>query len=90
MGVVAHAQIASYPEEGPHPGVRDSERYPWVFNLKNPKLYLDNLTVINAELRAKLDAFEDKDPGARWAWFVQATRSISRHDFMVLTHQLED
>jgi hypothetical protein len=90
VGVSAHAQVASYPEDGPHPAVRQPERYPWVFDLRSPKLYLDNPTVIDAELRAKLDAFKDKDPSANWAWFVQATRRISRHDFMVLTHQLED
>jgi hypothetical protein len=90
VGVIGHAQIASYPEEAPHPAVRRSERYPWVFDLKSPTLYLDNPTVVDADLRAKLDAFEDKDPGDQWAWFVQATRRISRHDFLVLTQQLDE
>ena len=34
-GVVAHTQIASQPEHKKHPRVRHSERYPWVFSVKN-------------------------------------------------------
>lgn len=90
LGVIAHAQVASYPQDNPHPAVRRSERYPWVFDLKNPELYLDSPTVIDSELRATLDAFEHKDPTDQWAWFVQATRTISKHDFLVLTKQLNE
>jgi len=90
VGVVAHAQVASFPREESHPGVRLPERYPWVFDLKDPELYLDDPTVVDADLRARLDVFEETDPGAQWAWFVQTTRSISRHDFRVLTRQDRD
>lgn len=89
VGVVGHAKVASSPREESHPAVQRPERYPWVFDLTNPEFYVDEPTVIDADLRAKLDAFEDKDPGDRWAWFVQATRSVSRHDFLVLTQQLD-
>jgi hypothetical protein len=88
IGVIGHARVASHPKKEAHPAVRRSERYPWVFDLKSPVLYPDNPTVVDADLRARLDAFEDRDPSAQWAWFVQATRSISRHDFLVLTKQL--
>ena len=86
-GVVAHAQIASQPEHKKHPRVRHSERYPWVFSVKNVHLYLENPVVIDAALRSKLDAFKKSDPNKAWAWFVQATRKITEHDFKILTHQ---
>lgn len=86
-GVIAHAQVASYPEKNPHPAVRRSERYPWVFHLEDTRLYLDEPTVIDADLRAQLDAFQDKDLNKNWAWFVQATRKITQHDFRILTRQ---
>ena len=86
-GVVAHAQIASQPEHKKHPRVRHSERYPWVFSVKNVHLYLENPVVIDAALRSKLDAFKKSDPNKAWAWFVQATRKITEHDFKILTRE---
>jgi len=83
-GVIAHAKVVSSPEKKPDPAVRDSERYPWVFKLADTKTYLENPIVIDAALRAKLDAFRGKDPNTSWAWFVQATRKISSHDFDML------
>ena len=90
VGVIGHAEVASYPRAEPHPGVRNPERYPWVFELRKPELYVDNPTVIDADLRARLDAFEDRDPSAHWGWFVQPTRSITRHDFLILTQQSDE
>lgn len=86
-GVVAYARITSTPEKNPHPKVRDSKRYPWVFSLDCPHLYLDDPVVIDAELRTHLEAFGGRDPSKSWAWFVQATRNISEQDFKVLTRQ---
>lgn len=83
-GVVAHAKVASAPEHKQHPRVRHPARYPWVFQIKDPQLYLDEPVVIDAALRAQLDAFRDKDLNRSWAWFVQATRRISQHDFEML------
>ena len=83
-GVIAHAKVASSPERKPNPAVRDSERYPWVFKLEGIKIHLDKPIVIDAALRAKLDAFEGRDLNTSWAWFVQATRMISAHDFDIL------
>ncbi|OYD15633.1 hypothetical protein CH330_05210 [candidate division WOR-3 bacterium JGI_Cruoil_03_51_56] len=84
-GVVAHARVVTAPTRGKHPAVRDPEKYPWVFNLDSVSLYLDNPVVIDADLRAKLDGFKERDPSKFWAWFVQATRQITEHDFKVLT-----
>lgn len=83
-GVIAHAKVASPPEKKLNSAVRDPERYPWVFNLKDAKVYLNSPVVIDASLRAKLDAFDGRDPSTSWAWFVQATRKISAHDFKIL------
>ncbi len=84
-GVIAHAKVRSRPEKKKHPKVRNSEAYPWVFNLDNARLYDDKPVVIDAEVRGKLDAFKGRDPNKSWAWLVQATRKISKHDFQILT-----
>lgn len=86
-GVVGHARITSVPKKEPHPKVRHSEKYPWVFHLDNPELYLEDPVVIDGGLRSRLEAFEDREPDKSWAWFVQSTRKISEHDFRVLTRQ---
>lgn len=80
-GIVAHATVDSSPKNQPSPDIRNPELYPWTFKLKEPQLYLDNPTIINKDLRSKLDAFKDKNPNKLWAWFVQSTRKISEHDF---------
>ena len=87
IGVVAHAEVASYPERKPNKQVRDPERYPWTFRLRNASLYLDRPIVVDAALRAKLEAFEGRDPSASWSWLVQGTRSLTQNDFRVLTGQ---
>jgi len=89
VGVVAHAKVASIPERKLHPSISQPEEYPWVFCMSDAKLYTENPTVIDAQLRGKLDAFRDHDPNKRWAWFVQATRWITEHDFRILTRQEE-
>lgn len=87
-GVMADATVGSNPEKRMHEGIRDIEMYPWIFDLKDPNRYFDKPIIIDAELRAKLDAFNDKDPNeSNWAWFVQSTKKISKHDFKLLTNQ---
>ena len=88
-GVIAHAQIASRPEHKEHPKVRHSERYPWVFRVKDVHLYLENPVVIDAALRSKLDAFKNRELSKAWAWFVQATRKITESDFKAMTGGLK-
>lgn len=85
-GVIAHAKIMSTPEKKKHPKVRHSDKYPWIFGVGQAKLYLDNPVVMDAEVRAQLEAFEKRDLNKSWGWFVQATRRISRNDFNVLTN----
>ena len=84
-GVVAHAKVATSSEKKPHPSVRHSEMYPWVFRTDAAKLYLNEPVVIDSDLRSRLDAFKDKDPSKSWAWFVQTTHKITKHDFDLLT-----
>lgn len=84
-GVVAHAKVASAPEKGSHPKLRFPDKHPWVFKLEQPRLYLDTPVVLDAKMRAKLDAFNGRDPEKGWAWFVQFTKTISQHDFKLLT-----
>jgi hypothetical protein len=40
---------------------------------------------IDADLRAKLDAFAERDPSQPWSWFVQGTKIVTEHDYAVLT-----
>lgn len=86
-GVIAHAKVDSLPEREPHPKVRNPERYPWTFRLKDSHLYVKEPVVIDASLREQMDAFRGRDSNKSWAWFVQATRKISEKDFRLLTGQ---
>ncbi|TMS41014.1 MAG: EVE domain-containing protein [Methanobacterium sp.] len=83
-GVVAHATVYSSPEKKLNKEIRNSESYPWTFKLKEPQLYLEKPNIINKELRSQLDAFKDKEPDKIWAWFVQSTRKITKHDYDLL------
>jgi hypothetical protein len=84
-GVVAQATVATTPEKRPHTKVRNRELYPWTFKLESTKLYLNDPIVLDADLRSKLDAFKGRDEATSWAWFVQATRKVTEHDFELLT-----
>lgn len=86
-GVVAHAKVISPPEKKPHRKVRYPDKYPWVFRLDNVALYLEKPIVIDVALRGNLDAFKDRDPDKSWAWFVQATRKVTEHDFRILAQR---
>lgn len=85
-GVVGHAKVASKPNyENSHPKIKDSDAYPWVFKLAEPKLYLHDPVVIDVSLRKQLDAFNKRDETKSWAWFVQSTSRLSESDFAKLT-----
>ncbi len=89
-GVVAHALISGKPVEKEHPQVRQSDRYKWVVELKDSKVYTDNPVVIDASLRNRLEAFKGRDTSKPWSWFVQATRKVSEADFEILTGCSQD
>jgi len=86
-GTIAHAQIASKPEKKPHPSVRNPEKYPYTFQVRNAHLYFDKPIVLNSTLRQQLEAFRERDPNRPWGWFVQSTRKVSENDFKLLTRQ---
>jgi hypothetical protein len=83
-GVVGHARVTTSPSYQESSAIEDPEQYPWVFNLEDQALYLNDPRVLDPARRSQLDAFKGKDPAAPWAWFVQATRRISKHDFDLL------
>jgi hypothetical protein len=88
VGVVAEAEIASYPERQPPPArgiVKNLEKFPWSFRVTNARLFFEDPIVIDAELRSRLKAFANRDPFQSWGWFVQPTRIVTEHDFEVLT-----
>ncbi|WP_100904902.1 EVE domain-containing protein [Methanobacterium subterraneum] len=84
-GIVAHATVNSSPKKETRQEIRNPESYPWIFSLKDPKLYLDNPIIIDKSLRSQLDAFKGKDLNKLWAWFVQSTKKITEHDYKLLT-----
>jgi len=85
-GVVAHAEIATKPEKVKKPEIKELRGYPWIFKLKNVRLYLDDPVILDANLRSKLDVFKERDQSA-WGWFVHRTQKITEHDFKLLTKQ---
>lgn len=88
VGVIADAEAATRPERQPpavHGLVRDLEKYPWSFRVKNPRFFFDKPIVIDAAMRENLDAFASREPARSWSWFVQGTRSLSKHDYELLT-----
>jgi hypothetical protein len=87
VGIVAAAEVASVPERRTLSIIRDAGRYPWAFHVTNVRYFFDAPVVIDATLRAPLDAFRGRDPGQSWAWFVQATHADTEHDFGLLTAQ---
>lgn len=84
-GIVAHATINSSARKEIRKEIRNPESYPWIFKLKNPKMYLENPVIIDKTLRSQLNAFEGKDLNKRWAWFVQSTKKITEQDYGLLT-----
>ena len=89
-GVVAQARVVSAAVNERHPAVLQADKYHWILPLAEPQLYLDRPNAIDAAQRAQLDAFDGRSPTGPWAWFVQATRRVTPHDFAVLTgHQDE-
>ena len=86
-GVVAHAKVKSAPLKKSRSSIRHPETYPWLFELQDSQVYLDNPVVIDPDLRSQLAAFRGRDPDKSWAWFVQSTRRLSEHDFRALTRR---
>lgn len=88
VGVVAEAEVASVPERKPPPVaklVRNIDKYPWSFRVKSARFFFDKPVVFDAGLRSRLQAFQDRGPRSSWGLFVQGTKSITEHDFLVVT-----
>lgn len=86
-GVIAHARVATPPERRPDEHVIHPQEYPYTLRLDEHKLYANEPVVIDVNVRQNLDAFRGRDPERPWAWFVQATRKITEHDFKTLTRK---
>lgn len=84
VGVVAKAVLATAPEDKPLDVVKKPEKYRWSFRLKDVA-YIDPPVVIDAAMRAQLDAFAGRDPVKAWAWFVQTLTAMNEHDYLLLT-----
>ncbi len=86
-GVIGHGRVRIPPGEDPETGEKarnmDLSSYPLA--LDSVQLYPDEPTVIDVDMRKRLDAFEGRDPSTAWGWFVHTLRRISRHDFSLLT-----
>ena len=87
IGVVAHAPIASSPQQTSHPSMLDPTEGEWRFRLDSPALYLEKPLVIDEPLRARLEALDDTPPSANWGWLVLGSKRVTQHDFAILTGQ---
>ena len=87
-GVVGHAKIVSSPQERICDWISHPEKYPWVIDLKDVQLYLDQPISLDATTRNKLEAFNGRENKGNFGWFVRSTRRISQNDFVVLTSRL--
>jgi hypothetical protein len=83
--IIADAKVSSHAENKPDSRVRHAQDYPYVIHVQNQRGYEQTPIVIDATVRQQLDAFRGRDPEKSWAWFVQATRTITEHDFRLLT-----
>ena len=81
-GVVASAVVAT---SARHSGMA-GDPFPMVFQVHDPHFFLP--VEIDEELRAKLNAFESKDPSSHyWSWFVFVTREVTEHALDLLTRE---
>jgi len=91
FGVFAHAWVASAARKHPLPQLtHDPESYPWTFDLGDVSVYADRPIELAREVRCALDAFAGADVDRPWGWFVTSTRTVTHHDFLVLTGRLGD
>jgi hypothetical protein len=84
-GVVAEATASGPPENRVPDFVPDASRFRWSVHVERVRYFFSDPVAINADLRARLDAFRGKDPNRAWAWFVQGAKPVTRHDFELLT-----
>lgn len=86
VGVVAKARVVEPPHQDIRfPDLKDPQRWSWIVRLDEVKLFLDSPVIIDREMRAKLDAFKDKNLD-NWGWFVQSLFRLTEHDFDLLTN----
>lgn len=85
LGVIADLEVAGFPEKKVLLYVRDPEKYPWAFSVRKVRYFPEKPVVIDAALRASLDAFKGREPDRPWSWFVQNTRRVTPHDFELLS-----
>lgn len=92
VGVVARAVVAGPADTlvtpgdwpGPTPFSADVYRVPLT-----SIHWLPGPVVLDAALRAKLDAFKSKDATKPWGWLIQTTNNLSEHDFQLMTGTAE-
>ena len=82
---MAEAEVTSVPEYRALSFIPDAEKYPWSFQVTHVRYFFEAPVVIDAQLRTQLKAFQGLEPNQSWGWFVQTTRSVTEHDFLLLT-----
>lgn len=84
VGVVAEVLVSSSPESSTSNSYQP-DRFNWIIGVSEQRYFFNAPVVIDAALRAQLDAFQKISPERHWSWFVQGSRFISEHDFHILT-----
>ncbi|MCW4051082.1 MAG: EVE domain-containing protein [Candidatus Bathyarchaeota archaeon] len=93
QGVVAHATAKTQPRNMKHPQVKDQVLYPWVFELEEISVYIDNPVKITKPIRKKLDYFQKpnlidtRTAIKNWGVFVMNNKEITKHDFDLITRK---
>lgn len=89
-GVLAFARVADganlliSPDEWPEPVPQEKPVYKLLLADVG---WLATANKLDAATRARLDAFQGRDPTGNWSWLVQTTRRVSAADFRRLTKQ---
>lgn len=84
-GVIANAIVKSYPKREPNLLKTHFKDYPWVFKVKDVKMYYETPITLDKEILSKLDYYETKNQ-INLGWLVRSTKTISHNDFNILTN----
>lgn len=85
-GIAAEAIVESYPEYDANKIIEGFEEYPWLFKVKDVKVYTETPLPVNKEFEEKLEYFKDH-PRSNIGFFLQSTHKITKNDYGTLTQQ---
>ena len=85
-GIAAVATVESFPENNPKKLIPGFEEYPWLFKIKDVKIYTESPLKVDKEFEEKLDYFKEH-PKSNIGFFLQSAHKINKNDFEMLTQR---